>query len=58
METVIVAIVVVLAVGFLCRYIYRAWKNEDAACGCSGCGLCGKGDSPCNKGQGPFLDGN
>jgi hypothetical protein len=50
MDTIIVAIIVVLAIGYLYRHFYSASKNKDPSGGCGACGAqCGKGLSCCQN---------
>ena len=50
MDTIIVAIIVVLAIGYLYRHFSSAFKNKDPLCGCEACGSqCGKGLSCCQN---------
>ncbi len=50
MDTIIVAIIVVLAIGYLYRHFSSAFKNKDPLGGCGACGAqCGKGLSCCQN---------
>ncbi len=50
MDTIIVAIIVVLAIGYLYRHFSSAFKNKDLSCGCGACGAqCGKDLSCCQN---------
>ena len=50
MDKIIVAIIVVLAIGYLYRHFSSAFKNKDPSCGCGACGAqCEKGLSCCQN---------
>jgi hypothetical protein len=40
MENVIFGIIVVVAVWYVIRYIWRALKHKNASCGCGDCDSC------------------